>query len=659
MPLEPFPIGSFEKGLFKRRDPIWSPADSWRELLNARVYRGRLEKRKGYTFFGDLGVPAVSVDATVGGSTNFIIFEIPNLPVLPKQGSYHVHFLTDTGFSWDDDGSGGMVVGDGNIPAVIGTINYTTGACTAVSSSFVSPRPATVTITYQYRRKKPVMAIDQHKVPGGTDYLLAFDTRGVWQYDSAETRFKKLSKGAGAGTPASPWAVTFEDSDAGDQLDPWNCREETLADSTLTSADFHWSEIWGNALVICQGNPSGSGTPDKVYYYDPIALTFAHIWSAWTGGAHQLDSALMVFAYKGRLVFLSTKEAGSNFRQRVRWTKVNASLTTNTFDAADFLDAPTSDETVSAGFIRDVLYVFFEHSTWRLRYTGDPRPGATFAWEQVAATDGSLALQSTIDFSDEVLTISSAGLISTDGLDVNEGAPDIPDQVLDFNPERIFYSFGVVIEELRSVLWTYVDKALETVADALELQYEENIFSRHTLPFLCFGYYVRSTDLLWDQVETNWNDTDFTFDDRTIVGGYPTVLGGDRFGRLWTVFDGDQDDAAAITFRARTNALRPYPEIRSRLVYVDLILEPRNKTVTFRVYRDFEQAAALEATVDVDVGTGTLLEKIRKRVYVGLVAERFSFEIEETSKRGLHLDGIVPWIQPEGHVKPIGKGKYT
>ena len=108
---------------------------------------------------------------------------------------------------------------------------------------------------------------------------------------------------------------------------------------------------------------------------------------------------------------INTKESGTNggnFPQRARWSQ-NGTPYYNTGTGVDlpptpfkaqaeswyddvmgrggFIDAPTREEALSCAFVRDNLVVYFERSTWMLRYNYDPVN--TFIWERVNTDFGS------------------------------------------------------------------------------------------------------------------------------------------------------------------------------------------------------------------------------------------------------------------------------
>lgn len=104
-----FPILDARTGLKLDAPPWRSPGDSFREMLNAYVRRGRIVKRPGYSIFGVLSV--ASGDETLTGSAGLNLFtDAVQAPVVPppggapyvKDGAGGTHILADTSGRFTD-----------------------------------------------------------------------------------------------------------------------------------------------------------------------------------------------------------------------------------------------------------------------------------------------------------------------------------------------------------------------------------------------------------------------------------------------------------------------------------------------------------------------------------------------------------------------------
>ena len=172
-----------------------------------------------------------------------------------------------------------------------------------------------------------------------------------------------------------------------------------------------------------------------------------------------LTGALMIFPYRGYLVFLNTWEftgslgVSQNYQQRARWaffgTPYYSSPVPNTpslsgvnptvmrsdlFGQGDFSDAPTNELIIGAAFIRDILVVYFERSTWRLRYVNNAQN--PFSWERVNVEFGSDCTFGCVPFDKGLMTMGNRGIVISDGNDTLRFDEKIPDDVFNLRQEN-------------------------------------------------------------------------------------------------------------------------------------------------------------------------------------------------------------------------------
>ena len=191
---------------------------------------------------------------------------------------------------------------------------------------------------------------------------------------------------------------------------------------TGADSDFFWTTNYNNAFwatnsvegfqsTVDSTNPAAG---DGIRWYDG---------SGWINFLPQVDAtnflmgSTLIVSYRNRLVMLNTTEGSAfgvstNYRQRARWCQngtpyyvapvpsgftggvdVN-SWRDDVVGKGGFIDAPTSQAIIGAAFIHDTLIVYFERSTWQLRYTGDPV--LPFIWERINTELGAESTFSTI-----------------------------------------------------------------------------------------------------------------------------------------------------------------------------------------------------------------------------------------------------------------------
>lgn len=267
-----------------------------------------------------------------------------------------------------------------------------------------------------------------------------------------------------------------------------------------------------------------------------------------------LKGGRLIVPYRNRLVILSPIEGdpanAGNFiarRNRARWsqngtvfysTPIPENQTSQGLAWRDdipgrggYEDAPTSEAIVSAQFIRDILIVFFERSTWALRYTGNS--GQPFVWSRVNVELGSGSQFSIVPFDRGVLAVGNRGIITSDGNNVNRIDLIIPDTVFGFqdtpgSPPRV-HGIRDFFREL--VYWCYPDETTTNVYPnrMLVYNYRENSYSIFKDIYTCFGEYSPaqgltwdSADIFWDQADFNWNASDESSIFPKTVAGTPT-----------------------------------------------------------------------------------------------------------------------------------------
>lgn len=269
-----------------------------------------------------------------------------------------------------------------------------------------------------------------------------------------------------------------------------------------------------------------------------------------------LKGARMLISYKGYLIALSTWEGSIastdvvNYTNRARWSRLGTPFFSNpvpinqTFDVQSWRsdipgkggveDAATQEAIVSAEFIRDTLIVFFERSSWALRFTGNT--AFPFIWVRINIEFGCESQFSIIPFDRGILAIGDRGIITADGNNVTRIDAKIPRKVFEFQnkdqgPARV-YGIRDYFNEL--AYWTYVSPATISTGAVypnrvLVYNYREGSWAIFKDSWTCYGYYQSVNSLLWNNAAINWEDAAFLWNAepsqsqfKSIVAGTPT-----------------------------------------------------------------------------------------------------------------------------------------
>jgi hypothetical protein len=370
-----------------------------------------------------------------------------------------------------------------------GTINYMTGSVTLTTT--VGAGHAT-TVSFNYFPALPVMGILKRDMTTvGIDATVFFDTVYAYQYVSG---FQELVAG-----------------------ETW----------TGTNTDFFWAANYQGATAnlryffVTNNNIDIAGLS-----YDPIRY-FNN--SAWTDlqplltSTTKLWQALILIPYYGRLLALNTWEGATadgytgavNFFARCRFSQIGDPTDqtngwrSDIFGRGGFIDAPTNESIVSAAFFRNTLIVFFEYSTWQLRYIGEY--GLPFIFERISSDFGAVSPYSPIVFDQGVMAVSDRGIIQAAANGVSRLDEQIPEQVFSFEIQNSAPNFvhGIRDFEKELVYWNYLDTANASTTQSypntvLVFNYKNNTWAKFRDTITCFGPAQFQFGVTWDSLTTFW-----------------------------------------------------------------------------------------------------------------------------------------------------------
>lgn len=494
-------IGGYpDGGLTKDRKPALLADQAYSDLQNAYVFRERTKKRDGEVPMGRLRrmLTAQSIGNVTwasAGTFTINLFSLlslhatePNASISP--GGVVVIIAASINNTLTDNGDGTMTITGGGTTITSASINYATGIITIVANAMGAASAATVTLNYF--PTLPVMGILKRDVATiGIDATIFFDTKYAYQYSGA---FQEL-------VPGTTW--------------------------TGTNVDFFWAANYQGA------------TPDLRYFfttnnnidilntlYDPIRY---YNNTAWTNlqplltATVTLWQALIIIPYYGRLLALNTWEGltastytgATNFFARCRFSQIGDPTDqtngwrSDIFGRGGFIDAPTNEAIVSAAFYRNTLIVFFEYSTWQLRYVGEY--GLPFIWERISSDFGAVSPYSPIIFDQGVMAVSDRGIIQANVGSVSRLDDQIPEEVFGFEIQNSAPNFvhGVRHFERELVYWNYVDTSNQSMNQTypntvLVFNYRNNTWAKFRDTITCFGTSQFQFGITWDSLTTFW-----------------------------------------------------------------------------------------------------------------------------------------------------------
>lgn len=516
--MQPFTIAGSDAGLQTNKKPYLLPDKAFPVLENAYVWRDRVVKRNGIKLLGRLqrnfnsGVTTITLDGS--GRQNLITgFSLESTASLVPGTIIINVFGTGTNFT-DPDEDG--VLYNGIVP--VGYISYATGEFQVSSAAGLA-----VLASFEYYPGLPVMGIWQREIPSINDEETIFwDTKYAYKF---------------VGSAFQEYTATFNTWNGTDKDFIWttNWRGST-ADSRLFFATNFVNDA-ANAMRYSNGGAWTAFNPylSQATPPDPLVDT-------------KLYQARILIPYYGRLLALNTwegTEAGgyagaSNFFARCRYSQIGDPTAVDAwrsdlFGKGGFIDAPTSEQIVSAIFFKNTLIVFFERTTWQLRYVGEY--GIPFIWERISSDFGSESTFSTILFDQGVAAIGDRAIVSANAITVDRIDLQIPDFVFEFRnslngPERV-----VGIRDFRNelVYWTYNDFNSSSVAEkfpnhVLLYNYRNNTYAIFRDNVTFFGTFQPADSVTWDSETVLWDDEGVTWTDPSNQSLYPDIVSGNQQG---------------------------------------------------------------------------------------------------------------------------------
>lgn len=428
----------------------------------------------------------IGVDTTAFGvyTSGGIWVNQPNAQIVPGSVSISIATLA-TPFL--DQGNGIL---SNATPGNSGTINYITGSVTLITT--VGAGHA-ATASFSYFPALPVMGILKRDVATiGIDATVFFDTTYAYQFTSG---FQELAPGTvwtGSNTDFF-WAANYQGA----------------------TPDLRYFFVTNNNITL------GFSTP-----YDPIRYFNSSTWTdlkPLLTATITLWQALILIPYYGRLLALNTWEGATasgvsgatNFFARCRFSQLGDptdqtnAWRSDIFGRGGFLDAPTNEAIVSAAFFRNTLIVFFEYSTWQLRYIGEY--GLPFIFERISSDFGVVSTYSPVVFDQGVMSVGDRGIIQAAANGVTRLDEQIPEQVFGFEIQNSAPNFvhGIRDFEKELVYWNYLDTSNSSTTQTypntvLLFNYRNNTWATFRDTITCFGPAQFQFGITWDSLTTFW-----------------------------------------------------------------------------------------------------------------------------------------------------------
>lgn len=532
MAYQPHYIASYDQdsGYFTYTEPFVAPEKAFPVLEDAYCWRARVQRRKGNSLLGRLRhkITTVSLAGGISSATTTVnlftglsIAEA-NAQIQPGTVAFPVTINIAAPISEtliDNTGTGIMVPAPG-VAITAATINYETWTLTLTFSGVYAV--SAVTVSLWYYPGLPVMGCSTQELTTVDDIsTVFFDTTYAYKFNPSTNLFDDL--------PSVAPTV-------------WHGFDYNLFWTTTYSRNTAGDLLWAT------NNNMQGATQDPMRYYDTTTWTdFTPLITA----TDTLYNSLIVLAYKDRLIMMNTWEgttagtiaAAANFPTRIRWSWNGDPLNVDAFRSdkvgfGGYLDAPTSEQIVSAEFIKDTLLIKFERSSWKLVYTGNEV--LPFVFQKINTEMGSESTFSVVPFDRGVYTVSNVGITTDDSVNVERMDLQIPQTVYDFSIDdhglQRIYGIRDYVNEL--VYWTYrgeIEPANPLSESyfpdqVLVYNYRNNTYAIFNDSFTSYGYF-QAREPTWAQLTyPDWSSWTTPWNEGVPQAVIPNVVGGNQQG---------------------------------------------------------------------------------------------------------------------------------
>lgn len=220
--MQPILIGPYDIGVKQDLKPFMIPDQAFPNLVNAFVFRGRVERKNGYSNLGRLRRNLTAQSLGNSGATPWS-FNIVTLLSLGTDASLvpGTVVITSGAVTFTDQGDSTLTSAT---PGNSGSINYATGAVT-LTTTVVAGTATTVTLGYY--PNLPVMGVRTKELAAtiNQEQTVWFDTTYAYQFNTGTLLFEELTS-----TLATTWSGT-------DSQQFWTTNYQTDA----TSKNLFWA----------------------------------------------------------------------------------------------------------------------------------------------------------------------------------------------------------------------------------------------------------------------------------------------------------------------------------------------------------------------------------------------------------------------------------
>lgn len=625
---QPFLISEFKTGINTYLQPWIRPADAFEPLVNAYINRGTVNKRAGYTEYGNGLTTEQLIITGISKAASAVVTAVNYF----TSADYGVTMVTFSG-----------VAGMTQINGLTGTVTASTSAhfTVNINSSGFSNYTSGGIATYTLLAGQPVMGIMRYvNEATGANSLLAASTTNLYLYDPGSGNYNN---------------ITLPANFTGNITNFFN-----YTNWMPTSSSASTIYMTNNKDPVTLWTGSGAATQPTLYI-DSANTTY-------------ITTCLDLKVYKQRLLYIRPTLSSSAVpeNQTIIWSAISnpPNVVADVAGNGGSLAAPTGDIIQSAEFIRDVLVVFFTNSTWIFRYTGNDT--APFRWDKVNESKSTNAAYGSIAYDERCTSVGATGLIACDGVNVQRyDVPIIDYYETNFSEAYYAQTFAQRYDNLNQGWMLYVSNEtpfplVGGVApgsdSALIYNFVENTFATYkfSIPLTCLGIFYNQTGTTWASLTQSWESTDQTWNSYSSQKGAPILLAGDVNGNIWFMDNQEAvtDDGTPIVPDIVTTRWNPIMQLGQKIQFgwIDIYyyiasVDPNNPiSATLNFYVDNSENIAASRTLTLDGPSSS--QFAFKRIYMNLIGEFVQMEIDPDVNSFMQFVGFIIWAKPSGRLTP-------
>lgn len=701
---QPFPIADFRTGVFTAKEAWLSPQDAFRELLNARFERGKIQKRQGYTVRGyfptrldnDIsgitlsGTDPVSIEVTAHGLTtgDYVLIQsvsgttelndkywfvtrtdADNFTLTGTDSSNFSAYSSGGTVDWIKShvrvGSISGITTDQNGRPVIQITSHglTTGDQVQILDSNVASVGAIVGMTEITNTIDTVEVLTANTfalqnvdasnftayTSGGVVATLKTDRNnaiiGIGEYENDATSNIQIVSNQRRIAKYNPSNDLYESLNLSPVADLW----------TANLSDYIWFANWRNKLYLV-ARDSQSASKDGIFTYD--GSTTIDVFNPTIKAGDTLLGAKFIIPFNGRLVAFHTTEGSTTYPWRIRWSKRNDpdSWDETNPNEGGSLDAATEQEIISIQQIRDIVVVIFENSIWAVTKTGSA--DIPFRWEKIV---DEIAFFSA-DFGSEshqqlAVAVGKGGMYGTDGINVTPFDEDIPDFELGLN-DNTFEQIFIYKDIAKQEIWILYCDDESTFNNKVKIfNFEDRVWYDYDIEMNVLGKTETSKGGSWqnliDQGYIKWEqlfpDIWKSFINVSLI---PETVGGNRRGIIFDMNSGGSDAGTKIKSTIRSQRFSPLKTdgMSTMLSYMDVLFSQFvDGEFTFKFFTDWSLGEDVTRVVESNHEINTSVSKVWERIYVNNIGNIHEFEItHEDQFASFEIHAFVPYMRQAG-----------